>query len=46
MAQDPMSAALWLQGHPKTFFTDAEATAAQPIAMAAAEDEDEDEDDY
>ena len=35
-AQDPATAALLLEGHPKEDFTDAEATAAQPIAMAAA----------
>jgi hypothetical protein len=50
-AQRPAYAALHLRGHPKETFTDAEATAAQPIAMAPAaviedEDEDEYEDDY
>ena len=35
MEQNPASAALWLVGHPKDDFTDAEATAAQPITMTA-----------
>ena len=39
LAQDPAAAALFLMGHPKVKFTDAEANAAQPIAMAAAEDD-------
>ena len=35
LAQDPACAALYLDGHPKEDFTDAEANAAQPIAKAA-----------
>ena len=35
LAQYPECAALFLEGHPKDDFTDAEANAAQPITMAA-----------